>query len=327
MADILQGKEGGGDQGGHPNILAFCYDFDKTLSPEDMQAQGYIQRLGEDVNAFWKKSNELARKNGMDPNLAYMFMMLDGARDKFYVNRSELREFGSKVRLYKGVEEWFDKVNAEGARQGLQVEHYIISSGIKDMIEGTSIGGRFKAIYANTFFYNQGGTAIWPAMVINFTNKTQFLFRIEKGALDVNDPNVNTYYKSSDMRIPFSNMIYIGDSATDIPCMKLVNSFGGHSIGVFDPARNDRTQVYRLIRDRRIRYFAPADYSEGSELFSITRDIIAYIGAGTKLRRLTEKFAEESEKALASDQAPVGEHANYRDPDEEKAAAPGKPQP
>lgn len=297
------------------NILAFCYDFDKTLSPEDMQAQGYIQRLGEDVNAFWKKSNELATKNGMDPNLAYMFMMLDGARDKFYVNKNELREFGSRVKLYNGVETWFDRVNEEGRKYGLTVEHYIISSGIKDMIEGTAIGKQFKAIYANTFYYNKGGSAVWPAMVINFTNKTQFLFRIEKGALDVNDQNVNTYYKSSEMRIPFSNIIYIGDSATDIPCMKLVNSFGGHAIGVFDPHRNDRSQVYKLIRDHRIRYFAPADYSEKSHLFSITKDIIAYIGAGTKLRRLTERFEEESEHALECDQSPVGQHMNYKDPD------------
>lgn len=278
------------------DVLAFCYDFDKTLSPEDMQAQGYIQKLQENVQDFWDASNKMCKKHGMDPNLAYMYMMLKGAENKFYVKKDGLRRFGSKVKLYDGVETWFDRMDAEGAQYGLKVEHYIISSGIKDMIEGTKIGKKFKKIYANTFLYNEGGSAIWPSQIINFTNKTQFLFRIEKGAIDVNDDNVNTYYKPSEMRVPFSNMIYIGDSMTDIPCMKLVNSFGGHSIGVYDPVSQNKDQVYRLIRDHRIRYFTPADYTENSELELLVKKIIRYVAAGTDLRHETERYVLESKK-------------------------------
>lgn len=280
------------------DVLAFCYDFDKTLSPEDMQAQGYIQELKENVEEFWEESNRLAREHGMDPNLAYMYLMLKGAENNFYVKRDKLRRFGSKVKLYNGVESWFDRVNEMGRRHKLKVEHYIISSGVKDMIEGTKIGKKFKMIYANSFLYNEGGSAVWPAQIINFTNKTQFLFRIEKGAIDVNDANVNTYYKPSQLRVPFSNMIYIGDSATDIPCMKLVNSFGGHSIGVYDPIKRDKQQVYRLIRDQRIRYFAPADYSEGSELETLVSKIIDYVAAGCELRHENERYVQESEENL-----------------------------
>lgn len=278
----------------HEDILAFCYDFDKTLSPEDMQAQGYIQKLKENVEDFWKESDRMAHEHGMDPNLAYMYLMLKGAENNFYVNRDKLRRFGSKVKLYDGVDTWFDRVDKMGRENNLKVEHYIISSGIKDMIEGTKIGKKFKKIYANTFLYNDGGSAIWPAQIINFTNKTQFLFRIEKGAIDVNDANVNTYYKPSELRVPFSNMIYIGDSATDIPCMKLVNSFGGHSIGVYDPKKCDKTQVYQLIRDERIRYFAAADYSEGSALEKLVQKIIRYVAALCDLRHESERFAKES---------------------------------
>lgn len=287
--DIAEQKE-------HEDVLAFCYDFDKTLSPEDMQAQGYIQKLQENVQDFWAESNRMCLEHGMDPNLAYMYMMLKGAENKFYVKKEGLRRFGSKVKLYPGVETWFDRVDAEGARYGLKVEHYIISSGIKDMIEGTKIGKKFKKIYANTFLYNEGGSAIWPSQIINFTNKTQFLFRIEKGAIDVNDANVNAYYKPSEMRVPFSNMIYIGDSMTDIPCMKLVNSFGGHSIGVYDPVTRNKDQVYGLIRDHRIRYFTPADYSENSELERLVKKIIRYVAAGTDLRHETERYVSESEE-------------------------------
>lgn len=302
MAESKVSAEAENAGGKQENVMAFCYDFDHTLSPDDMQAQGFIQKLKENVPEFWATSNKLATEHEMDPNLAYMYLMLKGAENKFYVKRDMLRRFGSKIQLYPGLDTWFERVNELGARQGLTVEHYIISSGIKDMILGTSIGKKFKAVYANTFLYNDDGVATWPSMVINFTNKTQFLFRIEKGAIDVNDKNVNTYYRPEDMRVPFSNMIYIGDSATDIPCMKLVNSFGGHSIGVFDPQHQNREQVYELIRDRRIRYFAPADYSEGSELSTLVTQIISYIGAGNVLRRQSERCQRESREHLGKAQ-------------------------
>ncbi len=257
-------------------VLAICYDFDKTLSPDDMQAQGYIQSVGYDVGKFWDESNGMARDNDMDGNLAYMYKMFKEAEGNFVFNKKALMEYGAKVKLYPGVEAWFERIKQYGKELNVIVEHYIISSGLKEMIEGTTIAknGAFEKIYASSFFYNERGVAVWPAQVINYTSKTQFLFRIEKGVLDINDPGVNEFFPPEDIRVPFRNMVYIGDSDTDIPCMKLVNSYGGHSIGVYNPETADKSKVFKMIKDNRIRYFAPADYSEGSELDQLLKAII-----------------------------------------------------
>lgn len=257
-------------------VLAICYDFDKTLSPDDMQAQGYIQAVGYDVSKFWAESDGMAKANGMDSNLAYMYKMVQEAEGNLVFTKEALKEYGARVQLFPGVSGWFERMREYGKEKGVIVEHYIISSGLKEMIEGTDIAKRgvFEEIYASSFYFNERGIAKWPAQVVNYTSKTQFLFRIEKGVLDINDPAVNDYFPPEQIRVPFRNMVYIGDSDTDIPCMKLVNSYGGHSIGVFDPETNNREKVYKMIRDNRIRYFAPADYSEGTELDRLVRAII-----------------------------------------------------
>lgn len=265
-------------------VLALCYDFDRTLSPEDMQAQGFIQSVGEDVKEFWRQSNELAEKNDMDMNLAYMLTMVKKAKGKFYVTKKALAEYGAKIKLYDGVEGWFGRINEYGESRGIIVEHYIISSGLKEMIEGTAIAGEFKKIYASAFMYDEYGVPEWPAQTINYTNKTQFLFRIEKGCLNINDhEGVNEYIPPENIRVPLRNIVYFGDSDTDIPCMKLVNSYGGHSIGVYDKASGNKEKVYRLINNDRIRYFAPADYTEGSEIDCLVKAIINKTAAYEKL--------------------------------------------
>lgn len=255
-------------------VLAICYDFDKTLSPDDMQAQGFIQSVGYDVGEFWKQSNGLASGNDMDQNLAYMLMMQQAAEGKKLFTRGELMKCGKEVALFPGVKDWFKRICTYGEEHGVLVEHYIISSGLKEMIEGTDVAGEFKKIYASSFFYNEKGVAIWPAQVVNYTNKTQFLFRIEKGVLDINDPGVNDSFAPDEMRVPFRNMVYIGDSDTDVPCMKLVNVNGGYSIGVYNADTRDKTKVYKMMRENRIKYYAPADYSEGKELDILLKAII-----------------------------------------------------
>lgn len=255
-------------------VLAICYDFDKTLSPDDMQAQGFIQSVGYDVETFWKKSNGLASGNDMDQNLAYMLMMQQAAEGKKLFTRGELMKCGKEVVLFPGVKDWFKRICTYGEEHGVLVEHYIISSGLKEMIEGTDVAGEFKKIYASSFFYNEKGVAIWPAQVVNYTNKTQFLFRIEKGVLDINDPGVNDSFAPDEMRVPFRNMVYIGDSDTDVPCMKLVNVNGGYSIGVYNADTKDKTKIYKMMRENRIKYYAPADYSEGKELDILLKAII-----------------------------------------------------
>ncbi|UTY27139.1 haloacid dehalogenase-like hydrolase [Treponema denticola] len=261
-------------QKGKKPVLAICYDFDKTLSPDDMQAQGFIQSVGYEVKSFWEKSNKLAGENEMDQNLAYMYTMLQTAVGRQSVTREVLRAYGAKVTLFPGVEDWFSRIREYGTQRGVIIEHYVISSGLKEMIEGTSISKEFEKIYASSFYFDESGFARWPAQAINYTNKTQFLFRIEKGILDINDQGVNDSFSSDKIRVPFRNIIYIGDSDTDIPCMKLVNSYGGHSIGVYNAQTMDKAKVYKMIQENRIKYFTPADYSENSELDKLIKAII-----------------------------------------------------
>ena len=257
-------------------VLAICYDFDKTLSPDDMQAQGYIQSVGYDVQKFWDESNDLAKANDMDNNLAYMWKMVQESEGRMVFNKEKLAEYGARVKLFDGVEDWFERIRAYGKTRNVIVEHYIISSGLKEMIERTKMAraGAFEKIYASSFYFNDRGVAKWPAQVINYTSKTQFLFRIEKGVLDINDPGVNAYFSPEEIRVPFRNMVYIGDSDTDIPCMKLVNTYGGHSIGVYDPATQNKEKGYKMMHDKRIRYYAAADYTELSELDLLVKAII-----------------------------------------------------
>ena len=220
-----------------------------------MHAQGYIQSVYDgDVQAFWKECRELAENNEMDSNLAYMRKMVEYARGRILLTKKTLREYGSKVELFPGVEEWFERIRDFGSQHNVIVEHYIISSGLKEMIEGTSIAKEFEQIYASSFLFDKMEVPVWPAQAINYTNKTQFLFRIEKGVLDVNDSGVNDYFEPEKIRVPFRNIVYIGDSMTDIPCMKLVNVNGGHSIAVYDNNTLDKTKAFQMLSDNRIKY-------------------------------------------------------------------------
>ncbi len=267
-------------------VVAICYDFDKTLSPDDMQAQGYIQSVGYDIPDFWKETQELAQSNDMDQNLAYMYKMIEKAHGKLLFTKETLQKYGSEVQLFPGVEGWFERIREYGKQNGVIVEHYIISSGLKEMIEGTAVADAFEKIYASSFYYDKEGVALWPAQVINYTNKTQFLFRIQKGVLDINDPGVNDFFQPEDIRIPFRNMIYIGDSDTDVPCMTLVNLNGGHSIGVYDSVTGNKDKVHKMMDENRIKYFAPADYNDGSELDALVKKIIDRTAVNEELEEI-----------------------------------------
>ena len=288
-------------------VLAICYDFDKTLSPDDMQAQGYIQSVGYDVGKFWEESTEMSKQNDMDQNLAYMYKMIKEAEGNLVFNKKNLEEYGSKVKLFPGVETWFKRMKDYGESKGVVVEHYVISSGLKEMIEGTKVAkeGAFEKIYASSFYFNERGVAIWPAQVVNYTNKTQFIYRIVKGVLDVNDGAVNDKFKPNEERVPFRNMVYIGDSDTDIPCMKLVNLNGGYSIGVYNSESKDKAKVYKMMRDGRIKYFAPADYSEGKELDCLIKNIIERTALNEKIENIhyrCESECVEFDKSMDEDE-------------------------
>lgn len=266
--------------------MAICYDFDKTLSPDDMQTFTLIPSFGIDKNDFWDESNDLARNNLMDNNLAWMFELIKYSKFKGKSLKKEyFKEIGADVMLYKGVEDWFKRTRDFAAKLGVELEHYIISSGLKEIIEGSKIASEFERIYASSYLYNTDGIAEWPAQAINYTNKTQYIFRIAKGFMEEYDERVNDSIPDEKLRIPYENIIYIGDSATDIPCMRLVKSRGGYSIGVFDPEKDNRSKVYQLYNDGRLSFYAPADYSARSPLMQYMKLIIQEVAARESMKK------------------------------------------
>lgn len=262
---------------GKEKIIAFCYDFDKTLTPDDMQSQGFIQSLGVSSYDFWKETSETTRKGNMDSNLSYMYTMLKKYNEKSGpLTKDALQSYGVGLAFFPGVLNWFLLINKFAKTLGVKVEHYIISSGIKEMIEGCAIAKFFKKIYASSFYY-ESNIAVWPAMVVNYTNKTQFLFRISKGFLDETDERVNEAISPEDYRIPFKRILYLGDSATDIPCMKVVTNYGGYSLGIYDSVLSNSKRVERMLQEKRIWKYFQSDYRENSPLFVACCDIIREI--------------------------------------------------
>lgn len=265
--------------------MAICYDFDKTLSPDDMQTFTLIPSFGIDKEEFWGSSNKLAKDNLMDKNLAWMYELIRYSNFKGKSLKKEyFHEIGADVKLYKGVENWFKRTTEYAAKRGIELEHYIISSGLKEIIEGSKISSAFKRIYASSYLYSADGIAEWPAQAINYTNKTQYIFRIAKGVFDEYDESVNDSMPDDKLYIPYENIVYIGDSATDIPCMRLVKSKGGYSIGVYDPEKDYRASVYQLYNDGRLNFYAPADYREKGQLFSYIKQIIDEIAVKEKIK-------------------------------------------
>ena len=267
--------------------VALVYDFDGTLSPGNMQEYGFIQALGKSPEEFWARSNSISEEQEMNGILAYMKIMIDEARKaSISLKRESFVEFGRKIELYPGVREWFSLVNGYGARVGVTVEHYIISSGLTEMIEGSPIGGEFKKVFASAFLYNDKGNAEWPAVAVDFTAKTQFLFKITKGIMDIADNRlVNKSIPDEDKPVPFSNMIYFGDGTTDIPCMKIVTMFGGNAIAVYD-SEAKMAKARQLLQEDRVTFIAPADFTAGGGLFAIVRATIDKVMADSEYDKL-----------------------------------------
>lgn len=273
--------------------MAICYDFDGTLSPGNMQEYGFVRQLGMASDEFWKRSNSMAKRVGADNILAYMLQMKkESALHGLPFKKKQLKEYGKDVALFPGLDTWFQRVNAYGRRKGLAVEHYIISSGLKEILEGTSIAKSFTAIFASSFMYDKNGNATWPALAVNYTNKTQFLFRINKGCLDVGDNrNINRRIPESEKHMPFSRMIYIGDGETDVPCMLTLKNDGGHSIAVYqDKVPESCENAQLLLDDSRADFAAPADYREGRPVEIYVRALIDKIAADAHIQNLKKKI-------------------------------------
>nr|WP_325218005.1 HAD family hydrolase [uncultured Oscillibacter sp.] len=272
-------------------IIAFLYDFDKTLCTTDMQNYAFIPGLGMTPAEFWAEANGFGRRHRMDGILAYMYIMLREAerRDRPFT-REDLVEKGRGIELFPGVEDWFRRINAFGETQGVQVEHYVISSGLREIIEGSSISREFREIYASEFYYDQAGRPVWPKLAVNFTAKTQFVYRINKGVLDVSDDKtLNDSMPDDSKRVPFTNMIYMGDGLSDVPCMKMMRAYGGQAIAVYQAA--NRSGVEELLAKRRVDYIFPADYREGTGLDETVKNIIRKMA-------ITDRLWEENHRQL-----------------------------
>ena len=255
-------------------IVAFLYDFDKTLCTTDMQDYAFIPSLGMTPKEFWAEANGFGRGNRIDGILAYMYTMIREAEKRNRpFTREDLVEKGRSIVLFPGVEDWFRRINAFGEAQGVQVEHYIISSGLREIIEGSSISGEFKEIYASEFYYDEAGKPVWPKLTVNFTAKTQFVYRINKGVLDVSDDKtLNDSMPDDSKRVPFTNMVYMGDGLSDVPCMKMMRAYGGQAIAVYQ--ESNRVGVEDLLAKGRVDFIFPADYSEDTALDLTVKNII-----------------------------------------------------
>lgn len=270
-------------------IVALIYDFDGTLSPGNMQEFGFIQAIGKTPQEFWTMSDDIAKGQDASNILAYMKLMFDEAKKKdMPLRREDFRRFGQHVQLFEGVKGWFRMINEYGASKGVKIEHYINSSGLKEIIEGTPIASEFKHIFACTFLYDSKGEAEWPGIAVDYTAKTQFMFKINKGIFSSRDSKkVNESTAEDSKRVPFSQMIYFGDGETDVPCMKIVNMFGGNSIAVFNPQKEGKKEVARKLQKQgRVNFITPAVYTRDSRTYRLVCAIIDKIKADYDLKKL-----------------------------------------
>lgn len=278
--------------------MAIAYDFDGTLAPGNMQEHSFIPGLKIKKKDFWNEVKRIAQKNDMDQILAYMKLMLSKAEAAGKeINKTAFKKHGENLPFFKGVKNWFRRINRYAAQRNIKLKHFIISSGLRELIEGSVIKKEFECIFASGFMYDQHEVAKWPALAINYTGKTQYLFRINKGISNsYDDKKINEFTRPEDRPIPFSNMIYIGDGETDIPCMKMIKYQNGYAIAVYDPntrhsknKESHREKALKLLKDRRADYAVRADYTDGAELDSIVKTIIDKISAENKLASAGKK--------------------------------------
>lgn len=264
-------------------IVAIMYDFDKTLSTTDMQNYSFVPRLGLTPAEFWGKTSEYTEKYGIERILAYMYTMIVVSKEKgINLTRKFLQDCGKDIQFFPGVLDWFGRINEYGAKKGVQIEHYLVSSGTKEIVEGCKICKEFKEIYGCEFFYDEKGEACWPKLAINYTQKTQYFFRIAKGATDITDDS-GVNQKTIEHRIPYENIIYLGDGMTDIACMTLVKKNNGTSIAIYPESQSNK--VKQILTDNRVNFICSANYSEGSDLEKVIKLTIDKISTLAEIKQ------------------------------------------
>ena len=272
-------------------IIALLYDFDKTLCTQDMQNYAFIPSLGMAPGDFWREANTFGQREHMDGILAYMYTMIRKSWElSVPLTREKLNRCGKSITFFPGVTDWFSRMDRFGELLGVEIEHYVISSGLREIIDGSAIAGCFKKIYASEFYYNDSGHPVWPKLAVNFTAKTQFVYRINKGVLDVaDDKGLNDSMPDDSKRVPFTNMIYFGDGLSDVPCMKMMRAYGGQAIAVYQAV--NKTAVEELLQQGRVDFIYPADYREGAGLEITVKNIIRRMA-------VSHQLAEENAKQL-----------------------------
>ena len=277
--------------------VGLIYDFDETLSVDYMQSFGLIQSLGMSPDTFWKKANLWSANNNADQITGTMYYFMKTAKEKgVSLSREVLKNFGRNIEYYNGVLTWFERINNFGRALDLDIEHYIISSGYEEIVEGTEIRKYFKDVFACSFAYGDDDQPVWPARVVNYSIKTQFLSKINKGLGKNDDIAVNEFTPDDERRIPFKQMIYFGDGMTDIPSMKLTKDRGGNAIAVYTPRSHARRKAMKLLVDNRVNFALPADYSENKEIDIVVKTILDKIATERDLDLLKAK--EEKKKQL-----------------------------
>lgn len=274
--------------------IAIAYDFDGTLAPGNMQEHNFLPALGIKPKTFWANAKKKAKEHDMDEILAYMQLTIDEAKAKnLPIRKSDFINYGKSISFFEGVESYFDRINQYAKGKGIIIEHYIISSGLREFVKGTKISKYFKNIFASGFEYDASGVAVWPALAVNYTSKTQYLFRINKGINNSFDNmEINKFIPDDGRYIPFNQMIYLGDGETDVPAMKMIKYQGGKAIAVYNPKirakkgkKSPKQICEELINQNRADYIVPANYSEGSELDSLLKLVIDKIASEIELKK------------------------------------------
>jgi hypothetical protein len=284
------------------NIIALVYDYDQTLSPTYMQEEALFPEFGIDPKKFWARCGVLVKEQGFDSELAYMKAMLDYL-DMDRPTNARLRELGAKMNFFKGLPEMFDEFKSglltpQHEAHGIHVEHFIVSSGIKVMIDGSRLAPHVKAVFGCEFAEDEHGRITFPKRAISHTQKTQFLFRINKGMLDMAQ-DVNDHMPPEVRPVPFENMIYIGDGPTDVPCFTVMQKNGGQAIAVYNPDDASRVSFKKCFQlsthANRVKHIAPADYRAGSHLRLLIEEMVEEIAD-----RIVERRRRDTESGMVA---------------------------
>ena len=285
--------------------VALIYDFDETLSTTYMQDYILIPALGDKPENFWKKANAWSKKHCADQITGTMYYIQHTAKEKgINLTREFLCDAAKSITYFEGVEEWFERINEYGKNLGLQIEHYIISSGMEEIIDGSTIRKHFKDVFGCSYVYDENGVPIWPARVVNYSTKTQYIAKINKGLSKTEDRAVNEYMPDDQRVIPYKRMIYFGDGMTDIPSMKITKEKGGNAIAVYRPKSNHRKNAIKLLADNRVNFALPADYRENSQLDHVVKTILDKMATERDLDIL--KVKEDKKKQQVEKSSKLG---------------------